>query len=316
LAGSDTGVIVTITLNPSIDRTLRIPPLVRGAVVRATATTSEAGGKGINVSRALASQGIATTAVVPLSLGSAAIVRALLGTTIAIEPVTIDGEMRVNIGLVESDGTVTKINEPGPELGPADVEDLLDRTCRLATNAAWVVGSGSLPPGVADDFYATLAHRLPPVTRIAVDADGPALRACVGKPIHLLKPNRAELEQLVGRSLETLGAVEGAARDLVTRGAETVLVSLGVDGAIVVDGETSVHGQARINNFANPVGAGDALLAGYLAGGGNRTALATAIGWSVAACRSAGTEMAPLTEDDQAAVVVHPRVDPARRLAA
>ena len=308
--------IVTITPNPSIDRTLRIPPLVRGAVLRATATTSEAGGKGINVSRALASQGIATTAVAPLSLGSATIVRALLGTTIAIEPVGIGGEMRVNVGLVESDGTVTKVNEPGPELGPADVEALLDRTCRLATNAAWVVGSGSLPPGVPDDFYVTLARRLPPATRIAVDADGGALRACVGQPIHLLKPNRAELEQLVGRSLETLGDVEKAARELVALGAETVLVSLGGDGAIVVDAGTSVHGEARIDDVVNPVGAGDALLAGYLAGGGNRTALATAIGWSVAACRSAGTEMAPLTEDDHAAVVVHPRVDAARRLAA
>ena len=147
--------IVTVTPNPSIDRTLRVPPLVRGAVIRASASVSEAGGKGLNVSRALASQGVATTAVVPLSLGSAAMIRALLGTTVAIEPVTIAGEIRVNLSLVEADGAVTKINEPGPELGPNDVEALLQRATRLGATAAWVVGSGSLPPGAPADFYAS-----------------------------------------------------------------------------------------------------------------------------------------------------------------
>lgn len=307
--------IVTVTPNPSIDRTLRIPPLRRGDVIRASATVSEAGGKGINVSRALASQGVATTAVVPLSLGSAAMVRALLGSSVAIEPVTIGGEIRVNLSLVEGDGTVTKVNEPGPSLGPNEAEALLERTARLAANAAWVVGSGSLPPGAPTEFYATLASRLRGPVRIAIDADGEALRACVGRRIHLLKPNLRELQQLVGSPLETLGAVEAAARDLVRQGATTVLVSLSRDGALYVDAETSIHGEARLEGVVNPVGAGDALLAGYLAAGGLRTGLATAISWSAAACRSEGTHMEPLTEGDRSSVVLHERVDSERRLA-
>ena len=307
--------IVTVTPNPSIDRTLRVPPLERGAVIRASASVSEAGGKGLNVSRALASQGVATTAIVPLSLGSAAMIRALLGTTVAIEPVTIAGEIRVNLSLLEADGAVTKINEPGPELSPNDVEALLERTVRLGANAAWVVGSGSLPPGAPADFYAQLAGRLRGAVRIAIDTDSEALRACVGRRIHLLKPNHRELQQLVGAPLPTLGAVEAAARDHVRQGATSVLVSLSSDGALYVDAETSIHGEARLDGVVNPVGAGDALLAGYLAAGGLRTGLATAISWSAAACRSAGTHMEPLTERDRSSVVIHERVDPERRLA-
>jgi 1-phosphofructokinase family hexose kinase len=307
--------IVTLTPNPSIDRTLRVPPLERGAVVRASSSVSEAGGKGLNVSRALASQGVATTAVVPLSLGSAAMIRALLGTTVAIEPVTIAGEIRVNLSLVEADGTVTKINEPGPELGPNDVEGLLERATRLAANAAWVVGSGSLPPGAPADFYGLLAGRLRGSARVAIDTDSEALRACVGRRIHLLKPNHRELQQLVGVPLQTLGAVEAAARDLVRQGATTVLVSLSRDGALYVDAETSIHGEALLDDVVNPVGAGDALLAGYLAAGGLRTSLATAISWSAAACRSPGSHMEPLTERDRSSVVIHERVETERRLA-
>jgi 1-phosphofructokinase len=307
--------IVTLTPNPSIDRTLRVPPLERGAVIRATMTASEAGGKGLNVSRALASQGVATTAVVPLSLGSAAMIRALLGTSVHIEPVTIGGEIRVNVSLVEGDGTVTKVNEAGPALRPNEVEMLLARTASLGGTAAWVVGSGSLPPGSPADFYAALAKRLRGAVRIAIDADSEALRACVGQRIHLLKPNLRELRQLVGAPLETLGAVESASRDLVRQGATSVLVSLSRDGAIYVDAETAVHGEARIDDVVNPVGAGDALLAGYLAAGGTRAGLATAISWSAAACRSAGSHMEPLTEADRSCVVIHERVDTERRLA-
>ncbi len=308
--------IVTVTPNPSIDRTLRIPPLVRAGVHRALSATAEAGGKGINVSRVLATHGHPTIAVVPLSKASATVMAALLGGAVPIEPVTIAGDVRVNISLVEADGTVTKVNEPGPQLGDDDTEAVLERTAVLAAAATWVVGSGSLPPGVPADFYARLARLVPPGIRVAVDADGAALRACVGEHVALIKPNHRELEGLLGRPLPTLGEVVAAAGELVARGIDGVLVSLGPDGAVYVDHHGATHAEACLHDVLNTVGAGDALLAGFLAGGGRRDALAMAVAWSVAACRSPGTQMRPVTQADVDLVVVHGGTIAERRLAA
>jgi 1-phosphofructokinase len=306
--------IVTVTPNPSIDRTLRIPPLQRGAVVRATSATAEPGGKGINVSRALASEGVETIAVVPVSEASAGVLAGLLGATTPLDPVTITGEIRVNVSLVEDDGTVTKINEPGPPMRGEDVTALIERTVEWGARARWVVGCGSLPPGAPSDLYATLARRAPEGVRVAVDADGEALKACLGCPIDLLKPNRHELEQLIGRPLRTLGDVVAAARDLIAGSAAAVLVSLGPDGAVLVDDRGATHAEAPIDDVVNPVGAGDALLAGYLAADLDGPRLATAVAWSVAACRSPGTRMRPLRAADRDAVVVHPELESDRVL--
>ena len=306
--------IVTVTPNPSIDRTLRIPPLERGTMIRASSATAEAGGKGINVSRALATEGVETLAIVPLSESSAAVVAGMLGSGTPLEPVTIAGEIRVNISLVEADGTVTKVNEPGPPLRDVDVSALLDRTAELGERAAWVVGCGSLPPGAPADLYARIGSRLPDRVSLAVDADGRALKACLDGSTALLKPNRGELEGLVDRELPTLGDVVDAASALVDGGIRTVLVSLGRDGAVVVDATGAVHGEAPIDDAINAVGAGDALLAGFLAGGGTPAALSTAIAWSVAACRSPGTRMRPIRSEDCAAVVLHESIDRGRAL--
>ena len=308
--------IVTVTPNPSIDRTLRIPPLARGQVIRAVSATAEAGGKGINVARALAAHGQAAVAVAPLSATSAAEFAALLGAAAALDAVPIAGPARVNVSLVEDDGTVTKVNEPGPELGAAEIEALIDRVAELATGATWVAGCGSLPPGAPSDFYARLAARVPARVRVAVDADGAALRDAVSARVALLKPNLPELQGLVARPLPTLGAVIEAARGLLADGIGGLLVSLGADGAVFVDADGSTHAEAHISDVVNTVGAGDALLAGFLAGGGGHEALRSAVAWSVAACRSPGTRMRVATTRDVDAVEVHDVVHSDRLLAA
>jgi len=309
-------VIVTVTPNPSVDRTLVIPPLVRGEVVRARSTASEAGGKGINVSAALAAQGHATLAVVPLSGPAAALFRALLRDAAPLDPVTIAGELRTNVSLVEADGTVTKVNEPGPTISEAEADAILSRVATQAAAADWVVGSGSLPPGMPFDFYAQLVRRVPTGTRVAIDADGPPLRVAIGARPALVKPNRRELESLVGRPLTTLGAIIEAARGLLADGVGAVLVSLGPDGAAYVSAAGVTHAEAHLDAVQNTVGAGDALLAGFLAGGGIASALGEAVAWSLAACRSPGTRMGPILPADREVVTVHPRADVGRRLAA
>jgi 1-phosphofructokinase len=306
-------VIVTVTPNPSIDRTVRLEHLERGALIRATDATAEAGGKGVNVARALASQGIDALAVVPLAAESETSYGALLRAAAPFVPVPVAGAVRVNISLVEPDGTVTKVNEPGPRLSEDEVERILACVEAQAAGATWVVGCGSLPPGAPADFYARLARLRTADRHLAVDASGAALR--LARPVDLLKPNHAELQELVGEALPTLGDVVRAATQLVQAGASAaVLVSLGAAGAVHVDAEGARHAEARIDDVANAVGAGDALLAGYLAAGGGAAALRTAVAWSVAAVRSAGTRMGPVTERDLAAVVEHDTIDPGRSL--
>jgi 1-phosphofructokinase family hexose kinase len=317
-------VIVTVTPNPSIDRTLNVPAVRRGEVIRATRTTSEAGGKGINVSRALSLMGVPTVAVAPASTATRARLDALLDGSTPLRTVPIGGDIRVNMSLVEPDGTVTKVNEPGAAVDASDAARLLQDVVAAVLEilgaegdeSSWIVCCGSLPPGLPDGFYAAIAARAPASVHVAVDADRAALRSAVAARVALLKPNRAELEELVGRGLPTLGDVHDAASELVAGGTERVLVSLGPDGALLVDRTGACHAEAAIDDVANTVGAGDALLAGFLAGGATASALPTAIAWSVAACRAAGTRMPPVTAADLAAVVVRPTVDRKRRLEA
>jgi 1-phosphofructokinase len=164
------------------------------------------------------------------------------------------------------------------------------------------------------DFYARLAAAVPPGIRVGVDASGVALAAAVEARVALLKPNHAELEELAGRPLPTLGDVVVMARSLIDAGTGAVLTSLGPDGVVYVWPGGAVHAEATIDDVANTVGAGDALLAGFLAAGANADAVTTAVAWGVAACRSPGTRMRPVRPEDAEPVRRHDRIDAGRRL--
>ena len=305
--------IVTVTPNPSIDRTIRLDRLVPGGLNRAHSATSEAAGKGVNVSYALATEGVKTIAVLPLASLSAVQYLGLLADAVPVAAVPIAGAIRVNVSIIESDGTVTKVNEPGPPLAAADADAIVNAAAS-ASRAGWVVGCGSLPPGAPRDFYGRLARLATSDRRVAVDSSGDALTAAIASGIALVKPNREELQELVRRPIAVLGEVIDAARDLIAQGCGAVLVSLGADGAVYVDAAGAAHAEARVADAANPVGAGDALLAGFLAAGARVEALPVAVAWAVAAVRSRGTRMRAVTEADRAAVVVHERIDVSRRI--
>jgi 1-phosphofructokinase len=290
--------IVTLTPNPSIDRTVSITDLHRGEVHRATASRIDPGGKGVNISRALTAHKARTLAVLPAGGPQGHLLAALLaeaGIEVAIVP--IGGSIRVNLALVEPDGTTTKINEPGPLLSKAELEALLaGAAATLAEQPSWLVGSGSLPPGVDDDLYAGLVRRCRAAgVSVAIDASGPALRLAVGAGPDLIKPNLEELEELVGRSLNTRGEVLSAATDLVARGVGTVVVSLGAHGALLVSASVTAHAVAPVTSPLSTVGAGDALLAGYLYATGSGStpvdALCTGVAWGAAAVSLPGSRM-------------------------
>jgi 1-phosphofructokinase len=304
--------IVTLTPNPSLDRTVEVDELVRGAVLRVTAAHVEPAGKGVNVARALARSGHKVRAVLPAGGAEGVELAALLaGEGLDTTLVPVHGAVRTNVSVVEPDGTVTKLNEPGPELRAAELDALVTATAAAAGHADWVALSGSLPPGAPDDFYARVVAQLRGSARVAVDSSGPALVAALAAGPALIKPNREELAEATGREIRTLRDAIGAAEELRRRGAGAVLVSLGPDGALLVDAGGAVHGEAAAVRRST-VGAGDALLAGFLAGALNdpgTTALAEALAWGAAAVSLPGSRMPGPADLDRTAVRLHADLD-------
>ena len=255
--------IVTVTPNPSIDRTVEVPELVPGAVLRATGHRVDPGGKGVNVSRVLARFGLPTLAVMPGGEGELAALLHRAGVRPVCTPA--DGPTRVNTALVEADGTTTKVNEPGPALSADQVDALVDAVRTHAAPGSWVVTAGSVPTGAASDLHGRIVRAARRAgARVAVDTSGDALRHAVAEHPDLVKPNVAELAELVGHPLPTLADVLAAARELCSGGIDTVLVSMGAAGALVVDRDESWHVASPAVAVRSTVGAGDSTLAGYL----------------------------------------------------
>ncbi|WP_337061160.1 1-phosphofructokinase family hexose kinase [Kineococcus sp. G2] len=279
--------VLTVTPNPSIDRTLELDVLTRGEVHRARGAGEDAGGKGVNVARALALHGARTAAVLPCGgLDGDRLVGLLAPQGVEVVPVAIAGTVRTNTTVVEADGTTTKLNEPGPVLGAEEVE-ALERTvrARLTVGPRWLASSGSLPPGAPVDLHARLVRLGRAAgTRTAVDTSGPALAAAVQAGPDVVKPNLEELAELVARELATVGDVRAAAADLRARGCGDVLVSLGEAGALLATAEGTWWAGGPPLVPRSTVGAGDCTLAGYLSADGPAPRrLATAVAWGRAA---------------------------------
>ncbi|MFI6879216.1 1-phosphofructokinase [Streptomyces sp. NPDC050400] len=286
--------ILTVTPNPSLDRTYEIPGLDRGEVVRADGERMDPGGKGVNVSRAVAAAGAPTLAVLPLGGAPGALVADLLaGQGIKVAPVPVAGQTRSNIALAEPDGTLTKINAPGPELSPQEAESLLAAVGEQSAGADWIACCGSLPRGLAPSWYAELVARAHAAgARIALDTSGPALLAALRERPDVVKPNAEELAEAVGRPLATIGDAVKAAEELREAGAAAVLASLGADGQILVDATGVWFACAPVAAVRSNVGAGDSSLAGFLiAGGRGPEALASAVAHGAAAVQLPGSAM-------------------------
>jgi 1-phosphofructokinase len=310
-------VIVTVTLNPSLDRAVEVEALTRGEVIRATAAHLDPGGKGVNVSRALLANGVPSVAVLPCGGDEGGqLVRLLKAEGVEVLAVPITGRTRSNITLAEPDGTVTKVNEPGPAMFRAEFDEIIDRVLTRAGTADWVVLCGSVPPGLPDDAYALLCRRLRTAgIRVAVDTSGPALREAALAGATLLKPNRDELAEVVGAPLPDLAAVVEAAQQLRAWGAQTVLASLGADGAVLVGADGVVTGTSPVARPRSTVGAGDALLAGFLAAGAHgAAALAEGLAWGAAAVSLPGSRMPGPADLIRHNVAIHPRPDQLRPL--
>lgn len=301
--------IVTLTLNPALDLTYTLTESSVGEVDvhRAATATLEASGKGVNVSRALHTNGIDTVAVVPLGGSTGHHLAELLDLDgVRHRSVTQQATTRVNTTIAVNGGHTAKVNGPGGGLSHTDIEALTVEVVAALRETApgadevWLAVCGSLPPGldptVVGDLVA-LAHAHG--ARCAVDASGAALAAAIAAGADLLSPNRLELGEVdptaaTAATVEDLAVVAaGIARDRGT----SLLVSLGEVGAFFTDGDVGVHGHGPALIPVNTAGAGDALLSGWLAGGGAPPdRMARAVRWSRAACLAATTLAPPLPE--------------------
>ena len=263
--------ITTVTANPSLDRTLQVGVITRGEVHRATSELIEPSGKGVNVAVTLNAAGRPAVAVLP-SGGSVGrhLLDLLADHGVPVRVVPVAGDVRSNISVIESDGTTTKFNAAGAGLTEQDVAALVAVAQDASASGQWIAWCGSLPAGFSDAALADAVAAGRAAGRlVALDSSGPALAAVLRGSAealpHLIKPNAAELSELLGRPLRTVGAVGAAARELVAAGVQTVLVSLGGDGAVLVQADAAYYGQAIAGRVVNTAGAGDAFLAGYLA---------------------------------------------------
>jgi 1-phosphofructokinase len=270
--------ILTVTLNPSLDRTITlVAPLARGAVQRVDSVTVEPGGKGINVARALTLAGVDALALLPAAADDP-LLGALRSHGVPFTAVPIAEPVRTNIAVTETDGTTTKLNERGAALDPAALDALTRCVMENSRQAPWVVLSGSLPPGVPPDWYAEIVAALAPLPcRVAVDtSEAPlaALAAAFGTACpDLVKPNTEELASISGVAEADLdrtvahgdfSVVVAAAGKLVEQGVGAVLATLGAAGAVLVNATGAWFAAPPPVTARSTVGAGDASLAGYL----------------------------------------------------
>jgi 6-phosphofructokinase 2 len=295
--------IVTLTMNPALDIATVTERVVPAHKLRCATPRYDPGGGGINVARAMHALGGDAVAIFPAGGAAGEMIRHLLDQEgVAYHAIAIAGFTRESLSVEEhQSGNQYRFILPGPEIGPADQKRCLDQLSLLASEASYIVASGSLPLGVPDDFYArvgelTKRHG----KRLVLDTSGAALKLA-GRGVFLLKPSLRELEDLSGREIRTKDDQERAARDVIEQGrSEIVVVSLGAAGALLATADGTERFAALPVQARSTIGAGDSMLAGIVLGLSRGLPLHEAVRYGMAAGTAAlfgsGTELCRRTD--------------------
>jgi 1-phosphofructokinase len=260
--------IVTVTLNPAIDQTVFLERLKVGSVNRTRRHHRQAGGKGVNVSAMLGDYGIPSIATGFLGTDNPRLFEALFASRgVRDEFIRVPGETRTGIKIIdETTRETTDINFPGLEPGFAEVKAFEEKLRGLVAPGRWFVLSGSLPAGVSLHFFEEMLALLKRGgAKVAADTSGEALKVAIHGGADLVKPNEHELSELLGRPLPDFASRLEAAVALQKKVPHVVL-SLGGEGAFFLTPEAALMASAAPVKVVSTVGAGDSLLAGYLAG--------------------------------------------------
>lgn len=259
---------VTLTLNPALDVATRIESVAPEIKLRCAAPSFHPGGGGINVSRAMRFLGGQSSAVYAAGgHNGAMLTRLLTDEGIDNHPVEIAGITRENVVVYEeSTGLQYRFTMPGPALSADEWSACLEALFNL--NPAYIVASGSLPPGVPLEIYGEITRYAREYgIRVILDTAGDALNRAIGKGVYLLKPNLRELRRFAGEAIRDESQIRAAGQRLIAEGlAEVIVVSLGAAGAAVITSADCVFLRAPIVPIQSKVGAGDSMVAGIAMG--------------------------------------------------
>jgi 6-phosphofructokinase 2 len=277
--------ILTLTINPAIDRIVSIDRLAFEDRAYINSTRESAGGRGINVSSVIHSFGGETLAVLISGGDSGKRLQGLLakcGYRIAVVPV--QNEIRTNLTVTDKHGLTVNLNEPGPPLAKAEVSRV-ERVVRdQLDHASWLMICGSIPPGVPPAFYGKLVsmarHKK---VKTLLHADGEALREGIAARPTVVSQNQQEAGRLLGQTLLTRTHFLEAAERIRQLGAESVVLTLGSRGAVGAFADGLMEALPPRVDAVCPIGAGDALMAAYAWARERRTSVADALRWGVAA---------------------------------
>ena len=260
--------VVTVTINPAIDQTVAIPNFTAGTVNRVQSSQLDPGGKGVNVASFLSDFGQPATVTGFLGADNDDIFRRFFARKgIEDRCVRIAGQTRIGVKVIdEVQRQTTDINFPGQTPNLADIEHLFDILQELATVTEWFVLSGSIPAGVSTGIYREMVKTLTG-KKVILDTSGEGFRQAVTAAPSLIKPNVDELREFAGEQLDTPAAILQQARTLIERySIASIVVSMGKEGAIFVEGEEALWAVPPSVQVKSTVGAGDAMVAGIVAG--------------------------------------------------
>ncbi len=291
--------IVTLTINPAVDLYTTVEGVVAIHKLRCKGLMRQPGGGGINVARAAQRLGGAVHAVYTAGGPIGQLLQRLIAQEeIDGTPVAIVDDTRESFTVTETrSGQQYRFVLPGPSLTEGEWQRCLDVLSEAAASAGFVVASGSLPPGVPDDFYARVARAAKKVgARCVLDTSGKALAAALEEGVYLVKPNLREMRQLTGRPLDDQTSRLAAASELAARGgAEVVALTLGQEGALLATADLALAAVPPPVEIVSPVGAGDSFVAGMVqrlaAGSDLEAAFRCGVAAGTAALFTPGTEL-------------------------
>lgn len=290
--------ILTLTMNPALDLFSAIDKVAPSHKLRCDAAQFHPGGGGINVARVLRRLGTDVLALFPAGgVTGQRLQQLLAGEQVPHQVLPIAGETRESFSVHErSSGQDFRFVLPGPVLAEPEWQACLDAVAKHVV-ARYIVASGSLPPGVPDDFYARLARQARRTgARLVLDTSGPALAAALAEGVYLVKPSQRELGDLTGLPLDNAAQQLDTARSLITRGqAQVVALSLGASGALLVTADGAWRAPSLPVAVESTIGAGDSFVGGLLAalnaGEGWEAAFRQAMAAGAAALLTAGTAL-------------------------
>lgn len=295
--------VITVTLNPALDKTITLPRLEVGGLNRVEQMRLDPGGKGINVAKVLKKFAVDVTAAGFIAGTEGEFIQSRL-KELAIKSgfVDVPGITRTNLKIVDSQAKVTtEINERGFAVRDEDLARFRDQLADWLQDTAVLVLSGSLPRGVPEDIYRDyVALAKGKNVKTILDADGPALAAGIKARPFAVKPNVHELAGLLGRSLTTEKEIIAAGQELIRAGIEMVVISRGAAGALALTREEVYRAVPFPINPQSTVGAGDSMVAAMAYAILTREPLAEVLRWATAAgtvtAAKAGTEVCSLAE--------------------